>query len=369
MTLEFPIKADFSGSSLPAGWKKHGDAALTGDGWLRLVPARTFQAGTVLLDEDFSSAYGISVDFDLAAHGGTAHAGSVGDGISFYLIDGSTTTQVGGPGGALGYACYHKGRNEQKPGVTKGYAGIALDQWGAFSDGNEAGSDGPGRRPHHFVIRGSGNAYDGYRHLKAEKLPQLTLTPQATARVHLTLLDGKATVGVRLHNGLYKVVEDFDLAAATGQAALPKTFKLGLSASTGSATNNFDVRRLRIGLPLSVVPTLRQEPYPLSWPEEYKDMFAYPYSFELKARKADVRNWRIAFTVPPGAKVYKDSGAWWDVVEDGSKGVIEIRSPKKEGHGHVVPAGKSLTVDVTAAYKEKKDEYRKPANVYAEQID
>ncbi|MFI9161067.1 hypothetical protein [Kitasatospora aureofaciens] len=153
--------------------------------------------------------------------------------------------------------------------------------------------------------------------------------------MHLTILEGKATVGVRKGAGLARIIDAFDLAGAAGQAALPPTLKLGLSASTGSATNNFDVRNLRIGLPLEITQKLRQEPYQLTWPAEYKDMVGYPYRFTLKARKADVHNWRIGFTVPVGAKLVHDAGAWYEGLHDGTDGSVEIRT-KKDDKNHVV---------------------------------
>jgi uncharacterized repeat protein (TIGR01451 family) len=186
------------------------------------------------------------VEFDLAAYGGKPYDGSVGDGISFYLIDGSTTTYVGGPGGGLGYARHHPSR---KPGVTKGYIGIGIDQWGAFSDPTHAGSGGPGRKKNHVVLRGSGNQHEGFAYLTGAPLPELTLTRQEPARVHLSIIDGKVTVGIYRGAQLQKLIDAYDLGKAPNQAKLPATFKLGLSGSSGRATNLYEVRNLRISLP------------------------------------------------------------------------------------------------------------------------
>ncbi|MFI9205729.1 hypothetical protein [Streptomyces sp. NPDC053048] len=241
----FPYKQSFAGTTVPPDWKLYGSAKMTGEGWLSLTQAQTYQAGTALLNIAFPSTDGISVEFDLAAHGGSS---TVADGMSFFLIDGAYETGAGGPGGALGYACYQKGGAEQKPGVTKGYIGIGVDQYGSFSDPNQAGNGGPGPRPNNVVLRGSGDQYDGYRYLTGAGLPALSLSRQSPTRVLLTVVDRVVTVSVRKDNAWQRLI-DYDLRNATGQAALPATLKLGLSAATGMCTNNYEVRDLAVTLP------------------------------------------------------------------------------------------------------------------------
>ncbi|MEV4433123.1 hypothetical protein [Streptomyces sp. NPDC049555] len=245
----FPYRQSFDGTATPADWKLLGSARMTGQGWLSLTQNRTFQAGTALYDRAFPSDNGISVQFDLAAYGGS---GDVADGMSFFLIDGSTETGAGGPGGALGYASYHKGQADKKPGVTKGYVGIGIDQYGSFSNPTQAGDTGPGQRPNHAVIRGSGNGYDGYRYLAGAALPTLSLSRQSPTRVLLSIISKKVTVAVREGNNWRALIENYDLGAATGQVPLPATLKLGLSAATGAVTNNYEVRNLEVTLPADV---------------------------------------------------------------------------------------------------------------------
>ncbi|GGP71055.1 lectin-like domain-containing protein [Streptomyces abikoensis] len=241
----FPYRQSFAGSTVPPDWKLYGSARMTGQGWLSLTQARTYQAGTALLATAFPSSDGISVEFDLAAHGGSS---PVADGMSFFLIDGAYETGAGGPGGALGYACYQKGQAEQRPGVTKGYVGVGMDQYGSFSDPTQAGNGGPGPKPNNVVLRGSGDQYDGYRYLTGAALPTLSLSRENPTRVLLTVIDRVVTVSVRKDNSWQRLI-DYDLRNATGQAALPATLKLGLSAATGMLTNNYEVRDLAVTLP------------------------------------------------------------------------------------------------------------------------
>jgi uncharacterized repeat protein (TIGR01451 family) len=249
----FPIKEKFDGNTVPSGWKLFGNATI-GGGWLRLVPAKNDQAGTAFLNQAFPSALGISVEFDLAAWGGKVYEGSVGDGISFYLIDGAKDLKhVGGIGGALGYASHHPSKTQ---GVNDGYVGIGFDQWGAFSDKNHAGTGGPGRHKNHAVIRGSGDENTGFAYVKGAELPQLTLTRDNPVRIHLTIIKGKITVGVQQQSGLVKLIDGFDLTTVSGQKPLPPTLKLGLSASTGGATNNYEIRNLTITLPVEMPVTM-----------------------------------------------------------------------------------------------------------------
>ncbi|MCA6091874.1 DUF11 domain-containing protein [Streptomyces sp. SCA3-4] len=242
----FPYRQSFAGSSTPADWRLEGSAHMTGEGWLSLTQARTFQAGTALFDVAFPSDSGISVQFDLAAYGGS---NPPADGMSFFLIDGSAQTEPGGPGGALGYACYHKGQGDAAPGVTKGYVGIGIDQYGSFSNPQQAGNGGPGQQPDFAVLRGSGNGYDGYQYLSGAALPTLSLTRESPTRVLLSIISNKVTVAVRQGENWQPLIENYDLSTAGGQAPLPETLKLGLSAATGANTNDYEIRDLEVTLP------------------------------------------------------------------------------------------------------------------------
>ncbi|GAB2579956.1 hypothetical protein GCM10027168_10990 [Streptomyces capparidis] len=253
----FPFHESFAGEGpIDKKWKLTGAVRIKD--WLRLVKAQKSQAGTALLDLPFSSDKGISVEFELAAHGGEKYDGSYGDGLSFYLIDGTggNTTGPGAPGGALGYAC----QDAKTPGVNKGYIGIGLDQFGSFSLETHAGHGGTKeRQPDHAVIRGSGHQYDRYCYIKGVALPKdLSLSQKNPARVHLSIIKGHVTVAVG--NGSDRKVlisEQLPSPGKMGMDALPAELKLGLSASTGFATNNYDIRNLGVTLPADLYTELR----------------------------------------------------------------------------------------------------------------
>ena len=56
--------------------------------------------------------------------------GTGADGLSFFLVDGTTTTfSLGGLGGALGY-----GADDFHDGLSGGWLGIGLDAFGNYDD-------------------------------------------------------------------------------------------------------------------------------------------------------------------------------------------------------------------------------------------
>ncbi|GGX56091.1 hypothetical protein GCM10010341_90910 [Streptomyces noursei] len=215
---------------------------MTGQGWLRLTPAETYKAGTAFLTTAFPSSPGISVEFELSAYGGKPADGSVGDGVSFYLIDGSKDlNSVGGAGGTLGYANHHP----SQPGVNNGYIGIGIDRWGAFSDSAKVGTGGAGRSKNHAVIRGAGDKTTGFPFLTHKPLPTLALTRAKPTRVYLTIFNEKVTVSVGEQDQFTQLIKDYKLP--TGSE--PTEFKLGLSGTTGAATNIHEIRNFKVTLP------------------------------------------------------------------------------------------------------------------------
>lgn len=130
-----------------------------------LTSAQQFQAKYLPFNRSVSFNRTLSVTFDFYAYGGFGNnsGGDGGDGISFMLIDGSKSpTQPGGTGGSLGYAPYSFG-DRTIPGISGGYLGIGLDEFGFFSNPTEGRLGGPGRRENSIGVRGSEAA--GYRFL------------------------------------------------------------------------------------------------------------------------------------------------------------------------------------------------------------
>ncbi|RKT53714.1 lectin-like domain-containing protein [Saccharothrix australiensis] len=240
----FPIVEPFQGgdvTGLAHDWTLHGDATLTADDGLQLTPNERDRAGTVLLNTPFPSRAGVSIEFDYYASGGN------GDGFAVYLIDGEHDTGVGGYGAGLGYA---RGGVGERDGVTKGYLGIGFDRWGNFSTTLAGPVDGGARRPHTVALRGSGDRAEGFHHLAAVGVEGgLDAVWEDGAHVRVVIVDAVVTVSLTRAGRTTTVFDGVDLAAARGQVAVPATFKLGLSASTGYETSAHRVRNLVVTMP------------------------------------------------------------------------------------------------------------------------
>src|SRR6476646_1876 len=100
-----------------------------GAGYLRLTNNSTQQTGYIYSKENFNTSQGLSISFEYYTYGGSG-----ADGICFFLFDGSTTNfNIGGFGGSLGYAQYLPYNSSTVlPGVSNGYLGVALDEFGNF---------------------------------------------------------------------------------------------------------------------------------------------------------------------------------------------------------------------------------------------
>ena len=110
-------------------------------GALRLTPAINNQAGAIVSTTPFSSSQGLQITFTTYTYGGSADGlGVMGaDGMSFFLqnsgIAGTTlgtgasaVSNIGEFGGSLGYSCA-QGKGS---GLTGGYLGLGMDEWGNF---------------------------------------------------------------------------------------------------------------------------------------------------------------------------------------------------------------------------------------------
>ena len=239
-------------NSTATNWTIIGNATLTsgvapdpsGAGWLRLTSATNAQAGSAIFNTPFASADGAQITFTYATWGGNG-----ADGISFYLIDGATTTPtVGGAGSGLGYSRTSTPAN----GVTNGYLGVGLDEYGNFAT-NSAGDCNalpcPAGTPNMVTIRGSGSLGTGFNYLTRQGATIGTTDRAGAKRVRITVSPGPTvtiTVDVDSGSGFVNVISSFTVSSATGQIALPTTFKMGLSASTGGSNNNHEIRDLNL---------------------------------------------------------------------------------------------------------------------------
>jgi len=145
-----------------------------GNGFLRLTAATTVQTGYIYNNTGFSSTDGFSISFEYYTYGGTG-----ADGITFFLFDAGvfglgsagsgiegvsggyvTGFNIGGFGGSLGYA---QNTTNHPAGLRKAYFGIALDEFGNFSNTNQGRAGGIGadignvQRPSSITLRGDGD--------------------------------------------------------------------------------------------------------------------------------------------------------------------------------------------------------------------
>jgi uncharacterized repeat protein (TIGR01451 family) len=240
---QFPIVQSFTGGTAP-GWTWGGGASL-GGGWLTLTRALTGQMGYAYYNDPFPSSLGIVVEFDYATWGGNG-----ADGTSFFLFDGATAFSPGPVGGALGYAARPaSGQN----GVGHAYVGIGLDEYGNFSNPGDGLIDGPGFFPNNVVIRGAGNGTSGYNFLTraATSLAANRTTP---SHIQMTITKDKKITVRRMAPGASTyttLINNYQMTTTP-----PATFKLGFVASTGSLTNNHEIRNLTVAAPVELPLTL-----------------------------------------------------------------------------------------------------------------
>ena len=151
-----------------------------GQGALRLTNGDTTsgsngnnQTGSVVSTAPFPTSQGVQVTFTTATYGGNGYSNGISgnagksgaDGIAFFLMDGTKDPSIGSYGGSLGYSC-SQGKNPGD-GVDGGYLGVAIDEYGNFSNKGDSTSDGNGPNPGTIVVRGSGSiTYDALSKLK-----------------------------------------------------------------------------------------------------------------------------------------------------------------------------------------------------------
>jgi len=118
------------------------------------------ERGAILSSSTFPTGAGIQVTFKTVTyHGNAGGAGGDGaDGISFFLQDGAQAPGLGAFGGSLAYSCSNS--NTPHDGLTGGYIGLGIDEYGNFLNGTNLVSGYTGTN----VATGDNTAYGyGYK--------------------------------------------------------------------------------------------------------------------------------------------------------------------------------------------------------------
>jgi len=258
------ITQSFMNSTAP-GWVFGGSTLLTsggadpvGNGYLRLTPATTNQAGYAYYNTGYATANGFVIEFEYGSWGGTS-----ADGLVVFLFDAATPTfQIGDFGGSLGYAngC------APTPGLSRAYIGIAFDEFGNFTNpGDRCKNGGPGARPNSVTLRGAGNGVDtgtNYFYLTHNQLSTATNRLDCPSSLCGTTRPSSATyyrqVRITMYptGGTYNVKVEMRWASGDPYETVINTYtlptpiypnlKVGFSASTGGSTNVHEIRNLQI---------------------------------------------------------------------------------------------------------------------------
>jgi type IV pilus assembly protein PilY1 len=134
------------------------------------------EGGAIVSAVPFPAANGVQITFKSVTYRGdggtigTASAGGVSDGadgMSFFLINGngSTTPSIGSTGGSLGYTCSNVTAHPIVDGVTGGYLGLGIDEYGNFLNGtSDSTATGWGPQGGRIGLRGAGNVSWPYLH-------------------------------------------------------------------------------------------------------------------------------------------------------------------------------------------------------------
>jgi uncharacterized repeat protein (TIGR01451 family) len=247
-----------------------GDGAIdpVGSGWLRLTNNSGNQTGFAYNTTTFDLSQGLLIQFDYATWGGNG-----ADGYSVYLFDaGVSPFNIGAFGGSLGYAqklstatC-----NPVTPsvaGISGGYVGIGVDEFGNFAYGCEGRYLGASQQANTVTIRGSVVGFGGGAigsTLSATSYPWIvtsanngSLWYNGTTRPDQTSTNyRRVTIQISpAPNPVANVWVQFGYNTSPVQMitnqALPaistsQLLMMGYAASTGGSTNYHEIRNLLV---------------------------------------------------------------------------------------------------------------------------
>lgn len=222
---------------------------------LRITDDSTGVSTMAALSQLFPAAGNkIVVEFDHYAYDGSG-----ADGMCVVLSDASIAPLPGAFGGSLGYAPKQAsaGGDTTHPGFAGGWLGVALDEYGNFSNPTEGRTGGPGQRPDSVAVRGSGSLYTGYAYLAGtntlspgiDNAGATSPAPGYRYRITIDHLDGvHAWTSVERNTGtaFATLITAFDAKTAVGQADVPTNWYLSFTGSTGAAVNIHEIDNLSV---------------------------------------------------------------------------------------------------------------------------
>ncbi|MBI3229603.1 MAG: hypothetical protein HYZ45_05300 [Burkholderiales bacterium] len=255
--------------SLSTSGGSFGLPRIVNSGTLRLTDNSNTVATAATVPANFPAAGNmIVVEFkNYSYNGGGA------DGMALTLSDASILPQPGAFGGSLGYA-QKLGSDCTNPsgcaGFAGGWIGVALDEYGNFSNPTEGRAGGPGSRSDAVAVRGSGSGastastnypyLDGTTSLSPGVDNASSSTP-AYGHAYRVMVDARsytatnktATVSVYRDTsgaGSFSTSNrllNFDAYQKNpSQAAVPSSWKLSFTGSTGGLANFHEIGGLKI---------------------------------------------------------------------------------------------------------------------------
>lgn len=230
-----------------------------GDGWLRLTNDTTWQTGYAILNKSFPSELGILIDLEMMIWRKITSTSAGADGINIFLFDAKTPAfNIGAFGGSLGYAQYTTSK-VSKPGVSDGYLGLGIDEFGNYSNPTEGRIGGPGFRSNSIGLRGSASSNYAWLTGNSSLSFNLQLGPyparptedftyrRLQIEISPAFSGGTKSYSVTARMKKNRTGEFIQIFAPyTLTYATPDSLKLGLAASTGLKHNFHDLRNIMI---------------------------------------------------------------------------------------------------------------------------
>jgi MSHA biogenesis protein MshQ len=243
-----------------------GAPRIINQGYLRLTDNTGNNASAATVPGIFPAA-GNYISVEFKQH---AYSGSGADGIAVTLSDYSVPPTPGGFGGSLGYA-QRTGIN----GFAAGWIGVALDEYGNYTNPTEGRVGGPGFFPDNVSIRGSGANQTGYPYLGGVTnlggfpvdnpgsttpapgyLYQIIVDARSYTSSSLTTLVSVNRDTTGTGNSYAPLLAPFDAYAVNpSQAPVPVNWQISFTGSTGGSTNIHEIGSLKICAQTILPPT------------------------------------------------------------------------------------------------------------------